>query len=114
MWVDIEGDHVMVNTAIGRVKEENLRGNPHVSLSHHDPENPYDRAGDPGGAWCGSWRVRKRNVPNGPAHQEVHRRGPVSVAACRRARAVMLLIEVTRVRRVVGVEPFRPGVLPEV
>ena len=43
MWADIEGEYVMVNTAIGRVKEENLRRNPNVSLSHHDPENPYDR-----------------------------------------------------------------------
>ncbi|WP_445024825.1 PPOX class F420-dependent oxidoreductase [Streptomyces sp. SAS_270] len=44
MWADIEGEYVMVNTSIGRVKEENLRRNPNVSLSHHDPENPYDRA----------------------------------------------------------------------
>ena len=48
MWVDIEEDagveYVMVNTSVGRVKEENLRRNPSVSLSHIDTENPYDRA----------------------------------------------------------------------
>ncbi|MDH6516418.1 PPOX class probable F420-dependent enzyme [Streptomyces sp. SAI-135] len=40
---DLEGEYVMVNTAIGRVKEENLRRNPNVSLSHLDPANPCDR-----------------------------------------------------------------------
>ncbi len=43
MWVDIEGDYVMFNTAIGRVKEENLRRDPRVSLSYIDVDNPYDR-----------------------------------------------------------------------
>ena len=43
MWIDLDGDHVMFNTAIGRVKEENLRRDPRVSLSHIDGENPYDR-----------------------------------------------------------------------
>ena len=111
MWVDIEGDHVMVNTAIGRVKEENLRVNPNVSLSHHDPENPYDRAEIRG-------RV-VRFVEGEEAERSMDRLTQKYIGEDRYPwllpgeRRVMLLIEVTRVRRVVGVEPFRPGVLPE-
>ena len=43
MWVDVEDEHVIFNTAIGRVKEENLRRDPRVSISNIDAENPYDR-----------------------------------------------------------------------
>ncbi len=43
MWVDVEDDQVIFNTAIGRVKEENLRRDPRASLSNIDSENPYDR-----------------------------------------------------------------------
>ncbi|WP_330293649.1 PPOX class F420-dependent oxidoreductase [Streptomyces sp. NBC_00576] len=112
MWVDIEGDHVMVNTAIGRVKEENLRLNPNVSLSHHDPENPYDRAEIRG--------CVVRFVEGEEAERSMDRLTKKYIGEDRYPwllpgeRRVMLLIEVTRVRRVVGVEPFRPGVLPEV
>ncbi|MBB6419644.1 PPOX class probable F420-dependent enzyme [Streptomyces sp. AK010] len=60
MWADIEGEYVMVDTSMGRVKEENLRRNPYVSLSHHDPAHPYDRVEIRGKA-CGSWRGRSRS-----------------------------------------------------
>ncbi|WHT22003.1 TIGR03618 family F420-dependent PPOX class oxidoreductase [Crossiella sp. CA-258035] len=43
MWVEADGDRVLVNTALGRVKEENLRRDPRVSLSATWPEDPYDR-----------------------------------------------------------------------
>ncbi|MFF7548654.1 PPOX class F420-dependent oxidoreductase [Streptomyces canus] len=111
MWADLEGEYVMVNTAIGRVKEENLRRNPNVSLSHHDPDNPYDRVEIRG-------RV-VRFVEGEEAERSMDRltrkyigeeRYPWLLEGERR---VMLLIEPVRVRRVVGVEPFRPGVLPE-
>ncbi|BBC32884.1 uncharacterized protein SGFS_041780 [Streptomyces graminofaciens] len=119
MWVDIEVDgdgdgaheYVMVNTSVGRVKEENLRRNPSVSLSHHDTENPYDRAEIRG-------RV-VRFVEGEEAERGMDRltrkyigeeRYPWLLPGERR---LMILIEPVRVRRVVGVEPFRPGVLPE-
>ena len=41
VWVDVDGDLVVVNTARGRVKDENMKRNKHVSLSATDPENPY-------------------------------------------------------------------------
>lgn len=41
VWVDVDNSHVLVNTAIGRRKEKNVRRDPHVALSSTDKENPY-------------------------------------------------------------------------
>src|SRR5437868_13523014 len=41
VWVDLEGDHLIVNSAKGRQKDRNLRRDPRVSLAIIDPDNPY-------------------------------------------------------------------------
>jgi PPOX class probable F420-dependent enzyme len=41
VWVDYDGKHVRVNSALGRVKDRNIRRDPRVSLAIQDPENPY-------------------------------------------------------------------------
>lgn len=41
VWVDLEGDLVLINTAKGRQKDRNLRRDPRVALAIIDPENPY-------------------------------------------------------------------------
>src|SRR5262249_13690293 len=41
VWVDYDGAHVRINTARGRVKDQNLQRNPKVALSAQDPDNPY-------------------------------------------------------------------------
>ncbi len=41
VWVDLEGDQVIVNTAKGRQKDKNMRRDPRVALAIIDPENPY-------------------------------------------------------------------------
>jgi len=41
VWVDYDGKHVRFNSALGRVKDRNVRRDPRVSLSILDPENPY-------------------------------------------------------------------------
>lgn len=41
VWVDVDGDHVIVNSAKGRQKDRNLRRDPRVSLAIIDPDNPY-------------------------------------------------------------------------
>ena len=41
VWVDVDGDDVIVNTAIGRVKERLLRGNPQIAVSVLDPEDAF-------------------------------------------------------------------------
>jgi PPOX class probable F420-dependent enzyme len=41
VWVDYDGAHICINSARGRVKDKNLRRNPHVALAIQDPDNPY-------------------------------------------------------------------------
>jgi PPOX class probable F420-dependent enzyme len=41
VWVDVDGDHVIVNTAIGRLKERNVRRDPRVVLALADRDDPY-------------------------------------------------------------------------
>jgi PPOX class probable F420-dependent enzyme len=44
-WVDLEeqnGGYILVNTAIGRVKQKNVSRNPNVALAIYDQNNPYD------------------------------------------------------------------------
>jgi PPOX class probable F420-dependent enzyme len=41
VWVDVEGDLVIINSAKGRQKDRNLRRDPRVSLAVIDPDNPY-------------------------------------------------------------------------
>jgi PPOX class probable F420-dependent enzyme len=41
VWVDLEGDLVLVNTARGRQKDKNMRRDPRVAMALIDPENPY-------------------------------------------------------------------------
>ncbi len=41
VWVDFDGTHVLVNSAKGRRKDQNMRERPGVALSLTDPENPY-------------------------------------------------------------------------
>lgn len=43
MWVDHEGDMVLMNTAAGRVKQRNVTRDPRVSIAIADSNNPYDR-----------------------------------------------------------------------
>jgi PPOX class probable F420-dependent enzyme len=44
-WVDIEeqdGGHILVNTAMGTIKQRNVSRNPNVALAVFDQSNPYD------------------------------------------------------------------------
>lgn len=41
VWIDYDGQHVIFNTARGRVKERNLRQHPTLAIAIPDPENPY-------------------------------------------------------------------------
>lgn len=43
MWVDHEGDMLLMNTAIGRIKQRNITRDPRVSVTVVDSSNPYDR-----------------------------------------------------------------------
>ncbi|MHB8485593.1 MAG: PPOX class F420-dependent oxidoreductase [Candidatus Acidiferrales bacterium] len=41
VWVDFDGSHILFNSALGRVKDKNIRRDPRVSVAIQDPGNPY-------------------------------------------------------------------------
>ena len=41
VWVDADGDRILVNSAKGRIKDRHMRKNARVALSILDPDNPY-------------------------------------------------------------------------
>jgi PPOX class probable F420-dependent enzyme len=41
VWCDFDGKYVRVNSAVGRVKDKNVRRNPNVAIELQDPDNPY-------------------------------------------------------------------------
>jgi len=43
MWIDHDGDLVLINTAMGRVKQKNMSRDPRVSIAIADQNNMYDR-----------------------------------------------------------------------
>lgn len=43
VWIDRDGDTIRVNTAHGRVKEQNMRRDPRVAVSIADADDPYTR-----------------------------------------------------------------------
>ena len=61
VWVDYDGTHVIVNTAKGRKKANNLERNPRVALAIADPANPYRYLGIQG-------RVVEMTENGGDAH----------------------------------------------
>lgn len=42
VWVDRDGDRVLINSAEGRAKVVNLRANPQITLEISNHENPYE------------------------------------------------------------------------
>ncbi len=41
VWVDTDGDYIVVNSAKGLLKDRNMRADPRVALSVTDPDDPY-------------------------------------------------------------------------
>jgi PPOX class probable F420-dependent enzyme len=41
VWVDFDGQYIVINSAKGRVKDRNMRRDPRVALDLLDPDNPY-------------------------------------------------------------------------
>lgn len=41
VWVDYDGEHLLVNTARGRQKDRNMTERPQVTVLAIDPSNPY-------------------------------------------------------------------------
>jgi PPOX class probable F420-dependent enzyme len=67
VWVDLEGDLILVNTAVGRLKERNMRRDPRVALSISPRDEPYEHV---------DVRGRVVQVIDGPeAEEHIHRLG---------------------------------------
>lgn len=43
VWIHLENGYLTFNTAIGRVKERNIRRDPRVAFSIVDKDNPFDK-----------------------------------------------------------------------
>lgn len=41
VWIDVDGDNVLLNTVDGHVKTRNLRRNPRIGLAVSSAEDPY-------------------------------------------------------------------------
>jgi PPOX class probable F420-dependent enzyme len=41
VWFNTDGKHILINTALGRIKDRNMRARPRVALCIADPGNPY-------------------------------------------------------------------------
>ena len=41
VWVAVDGDDLIINSAVGRVKDKNVRRDPRIAISAIDPDNPY-------------------------------------------------------------------------
>ncbi|GHJ93269.1 hypothetical protein SNE510_27880 [Streptomyces sp. NE5-10] len=104
----LEGDgELSFHTSVGRVKEENLRRDPRVHLSHADTANPLDRVQISG--------VVSRFVEGPEAHERMDRMARTYLGADRYEwimpgeRRVAVIVRPVKARHIVGVERFRPG-----
>ena len=43
VWVDTDGENILINTALGRVKTDNIEREPRVAVAVIDPAAPYER-----------------------------------------------------------------------
>lgn len=41
VWCDYDGEHILINTAVDRQKDINMKADPRVTIVAIDPENPY-------------------------------------------------------------------------
>lgn len=108
MWVDLEGQgELTFNTSVGRVKEENLRRDPRVYLSHADATDPYDRVQISG--------VVVRFIEGEEAHDRMDRLARKYLGSERfewitpGEQRVAVIVRPVKVRHIIGVERFRTG-----
>ena len=41
-WVDVDDNQILINTAIGRIKQKNIKRDPRIAISIIDNNNPYN------------------------------------------------------------------------
>lgn len=45
VWIDYDGNYLLINSARGRKKDRNMRTQPVIAMSIQDPDNPYRYVG---------------------------------------------------------------------
>jgi PPOX class probable F420-dependent enzyme len=43
LWFNTDGEYILVNSALGRIKDRNMRARPRVAILIVDPKNPFLR-----------------------------------------------------------------------
>lgn len=85
VWFNFDGEHILVNSALGRVKDRNMRREPRVALAIQDPEDLYrylqvrgkvieitlEGAREHIDALSKKYTGRERFIPNNPDEQRV-------------------------------------------
>lgn len=41
VWFSTDGEHILINTAEGRIKDRNMQARPHIALVIQDPNDTY-------------------------------------------------------------------------
>ena len=41
VWFDVDGEHILINTNEGRVKDRNMKARPNVAMTIQDPNDDY-------------------------------------------------------------------------
>lgn len=41
VWFNTDGEYILINSALGRVKDKNMRARPQVAMTITDPASPY-------------------------------------------------------------------------
>lgn len=41
VWFNTDGNHIMINSAVGRIKDRNMRRDARIAMVLLDPKNPY-------------------------------------------------------------------------
>ena len=81
VWMDVDGDEVLFNTAEGRRKPQNLRRDPRIIVSVQDRSDPQAYA-----VFHGKARITEtgRRRAHRQARQAIYKRRQVSVPSARR------------------------------
>ncbi|MFW9995231.1 MAG: PPOX class F420-dependent oxidoreductase [Candidatus Odinarchaeota archaeon] len=66
VWFDVDDGYILINTAVGRVKDINMQDHSKVAISITNPDNPYSYIGIKG-------EVIERIVENSNPNDEVTR-----------------------------------------
>lgn len=79
IWFNIDNEHILINSAKGRVKDRNMRARPQVALCIQDPSNPYrylqirgtvvEFTTDGADDHIDALTLKYRGVPNYPSRQ---------------------------------------------